>query len=127
MAVEFIWEDRGVVRKFYGQITVSDVIDSTRQLASDPRFDALRYKISDYSEGASPDFDLKDLELLSAETFGAALSNQRILSAAVTTDPVVLDIIEQFQQMIHDPYLKVFPTLAQARDWIAAHPPLRPF
>ena len=50
MPFELIWEPRGVCRRYFGAVTVAERQRSFDLICGDPRFDALRYTITDYRE-----------------------------------------------------------------------------
>ena len=48
MAYRLVWEHRGVYRQYLGDVTIAERRQSFDAIVSDPRFDDLRYTITDY-------------------------------------------------------------------------------
>ena len=48
MPYEQTWEPIGIVRRFWGHVTASEIIESTVIAQADIRFDLLRYVINDF-------------------------------------------------------------------------------
>ena len=90
-------------------------------ICSDLRFDALRYTVTDYLEVEGYEVTDDSTEEIAARHIGALLTNPQIVIAAVAVEPRVVAAIRHFISLgfISQPY-KVFPTMAEARAWIAA-------
>ena len=133
MAFELIWEQRGVYRRYFGDVTIAERKRSFERICADPRFDDLRYTITDYLHVDSYEITDEATEEIAALHVGPLQSNPSILITAVVTDDRIIAAIRYFiaLKFTEQPY-EIFPTLEGARSWIAAAraryvpPPPRP-
>lgn len=118
------WEPEGVLRRFHGQVTVAERQQSLAAICADPRFDRLRYAITDYLDVSEFGGTAQDTEEIAALHVAPLITNPGIVIAGVATHPVVLADIARFQALglIGDQPYQVFATVAEARAWIAQHP-----
>lgn len=115
------WQPRGLYRRYFGNLTLAERRASLQAIVTDERFDALRYVITDYLDvQAFEDEESATLES-AAQHIGPALTNWRILAAAVATRPDILASLATFKANA-PPGLRyeIFATEAEARAWIAA-------
>lgn len=128
MPYQLTWEPEGVYRQYLGRVPIAERTASFDAICSDPRFDALRYCITDYLGATVYEVDEVATMEIAARHVGAAHTNPGIVIAAVAVDPLVIGAIEHFKSLnfIPNPY-RIFPTLDDARAWVASllRPPLR--
>jgi hypothetical protein len=117
------WEPRGVYRRYFGEVTIEERLESFNAVCADPRFDDLRYTITDYLDIAR--YEVNDLatQEIAAMHIAPLHTNPRVMIAAVAVNPEVVSAIEAFiaLQFIAQPY-RIFPTLPDARSWIEQRP-----
>jgi len=128
MPYRLIWEAAGLYRQYHGDVTIDERLASFEAICADPRFDSLHYTITDYLEVAS--YELSDAATAEIAALHVAplVTNPRIVMAAVATRPDVVAAIRTFIDLgfTSAPY-RIFPTLQEARRWIARQaPPARP-
>ena len=127
MAFDISWEPRGLVRRYWGDVTIAERRESFEQIFADPRFDELQFTITDYLDVRQYEITSEATEEIAALHIGAVQTNPRILIAAVATDARVIEAIQHFIQldMTPSPY-RIFSSVADARAWIAQaqRPPL---
>lgn len=122
MPYQLTWEPEGVYRQYVGRVPIEERTASFDAICGDPRFDALRYCITDYLGATDYEVDEMATTEIAARHIGATRTNPRIVIAAVAVDPVVIGAIEHFKALnfIRNPY-RIFPTLAEARAWVGGH------
>jgi hypothetical protein len=122
MSFELSWEPRGVLRRYYGNVSIEERRRSLELICSDERFDTLRYTITSYL--AVAEYEVSDEATAEIAAFHIAplVTNPDIVIAAVTTRPDIIAAIEHFIELgfVCQPY-RVFPTEVAARDWISSH------
>jgi hypothetical protein len=125
MAFDLTWEPRGVYRRYWGDVTIAERRQSFELIFADPRFDDLLFTITDYLDVRDYEITSEATEEIAALHVGAAQTNPRVLIAAVVTDARIIRAIEHFiaLEMVPTPY-RIFPTVADARAWIAQTPSL---
>ncbi len=63
---EHNWEDRGLVRRFFGHVTADELARSAILGQQDPRFDTMRYVINDFRDCSSVDSPPEAIEEIAA-------------------------------------------------------------
>jgi hypothetical protein len=126
MPYSLVWEPDGVLVEFSGPLTARELIHSTRQLQSDPRFDEASYVINDLSLITGHQLSDEALRELSALNYGAFASHPNCRIVYVTTDEALagqLDAILMAPEMVSYE-IKSLPTVTAARDWLDSQPQL---
>ena len=122
MSFELSWEPRGVLRRYYGNVSIEERRRSLELICSDERFDTLRYTITSYL--AVAEYEVSDEATAEIAAFHIAplVTNRYIVIAAVATQPKIIAAIEHFIELgfVSQPY-RVFPTEVAARYWISSH------
>lgn len=127
MPCEITWEPRGIYRRFYGFVSVNEVMDSTTSVHGDSRFDDILYSIVDCLEVTGHGVKIPDLEMVAAYRQGASNSNARIVFAMVVVDEGVEGLLRHLDSIIGvgvNP-AHFFGTMAAARHWIEGTLPLQ--
>lgn len=121
MPYEITWEPEGVHRRYHGVMTIDERRRSFNDICGDPRFDSMRFSITDYLAVTRYEVDPAATEEIAALHSAAMLSNPSILIAAVAVRPDVVTAIRHFISLrfVNQPY-EVFADEASARAWIAA-------
>jgi hypothetical protein len=113
------WEAHGLHQKFFGVVTSPAFRQSVFEIYGDPRFDGLRYVITDFLDVQRFDVDLDTVVDVHTGNIGARVSNPNILVAIVTTDPKIIGFGQLASSQDMKSYsTEIFPTLEAARDWI---------
>lgn len=87
MAVDIIWEARGVTRHYHGVVTAGEFLQSITTVQSDPRFDTLAYSILDALDVTGTDVSDFEIKAVVAHSMGAMNSNATVKVALVVSDP----------------------------------------
>lgn len=120
MPCEIIWELRGVHRRYFGDVTIDERRQSFERICADPRFDDLRYAITDYLGVESYESTDEATEEMAALHVGPLRTNPNIIMAAVVVDERIIAAIRHFISLrfTTQPY-RIFPTVEAARAWIS--------
>jgi len=121
LGYELHWEDRGVVKRYFGQVSSEELLAPVVATEADERFDTLRFVINDFLEAKSVAFTQADIDAIAAHDMGAAVTNPYIKVAVVATQPEVIDLVQRYMQTAVRAYpTSIFSTMAEARAWVAA-------
>lgn len=121
MGYELHWEDRGVVKRYFGHVSGEELLAPVVATEADRRFDSLRFVINDFLEAKSVTFTQADIDLIAAHDMGAAATNPYIKVTVVATQPEVIDLVQRYMQAAVRAYpTSIFLTMAEARAWVAA-------
>lgn len=116
MAVQVTWEGCGVMWKFSGLVTPEEFLLTMRDTHADPRFDHVRFCISDYTEITGSMVDLEDVDLFSAYSHSATQSKYLVVAVVANNEETGAKVA-RFALGVAYP-LAVFNNLPEARDWI---------
>lgn len=111
---ELGWEIRGVVATYSGDLSANDVLDCHRCIASDPRFDDLRFAIVDTSLVQSLALTRADIEQIDAFLQGPACTNPNVKVVFVAKHPDVLAVLSSYDAMPGRAYKQVVCESAEA-------------
>jgi hypothetical protein len=120
MPYRLVWERAGVYRHYHGNVSIAERRASLDMICGDRRFDDLRYALTSYLEVDAYETSAESTAEIAAMHIGPMFTNPQILIVAVAQREDILASITEFQRhgFIQAPYV-VFPTLPEARDWIA--------
>ena len=126
MAYEIIWEPEGVIRQFSGSVSAREFMQSVEQVQGDSRYDEMRYIINDFSAATAAALSEEVLTELAVLYYGAYASNPNCRVVFVTTDTALAARVRKVLQQgpLVSYSAEVFPSVDQARDWLASQPQL---
>lgn len=122
MSYELIWEPQGVVKRFWGHVSDSDILNAVNSVCGDSRFDDLRFVINDLTGVESQSVSGAAIEHYAAERIGALQCNPRIASPFVASSPSALAIVKA----VTSPALgtehpwRIFSKVGDAREWLTS-------
>lgn len=120
MPYHLTWEPRGVVRRYVGRVPLSERVASLEAICADPRFDLLRYSITDFLAVEWLEGSAESSREIAARHIGPHATNPRIVMAAVAVEEQHLALIRDFVSLrFTDAPYRAFPTEVEARRWIA--------
>jgi hypothetical protein len=119
MPYRLTWERRGVYRQYLGDVTIRERLASFEAICGHPRFDEMRYCITDYLDVGQYEITTQATQEIAALHIAPMMTNPKVLIAAVAVRPDVLAAIHDFiaLQFTRQPY-RIFPTVHAARVWI---------
>lgn len=120
------WEGHGVFRRFFDVMTLKEFIDAYQEMCNDVRYEGIRYIISDYLEATPTDeFTEQALKQFAELERLRYYDSPDTVQAMVATDPRTLEYVRYYENIRVSPYcMRDFPTVAEARHWIASNPRL---
>ena len=120
MPYQVKWEPRGVYTRYYGIATGADMRGNIEDVCRDERFERHRYHILDFSDATEFSATEKELLVNCGVLVGAAFMNHQVMVAAVVTRENIRATLGRLHALGVSPFeAKIFPTLAEARRWIA--------
>jgi hypothetical protein len=122
MSYKLIWENRGVVKYFFDQVSAQDLVNSVIETESDARFDDYRYVINDFLDIAGCSATAAEVEDISVMDKGAAATNPNIRVAIVATHPEILALAKHYANSEINAYpTRIFSNRDDARAWVGAN------
>jgi hypothetical protein len=121
MPYELTWEEHGVYRRYFGNVTIEERARSFEEIVRDPRFGGLRYTITDYLGAESYEITDQATEEIAARHAGPLQNNPNIIIAAAVVDRNIVGAIEHFMAVktFSQPY-RMFSSVGAAREWISS-------
>jgi hypothetical protein len=115
-----VWEQpNGLLKRHFGQVTGSEVLEANCKAEEDARFDTLRYVINDFLDCTGVSVSPNEIEEIAAIDHGAATSNPNIRVAIVATHP---DVLAASTAYVTDPLCafatRIFNSMDDARSWL---------
>lgn len=126
MPYEVMWEDGGLVRRYFGEVTEDDVIASNREVRQNPMYSEIRYRISDYRDITNMSVSDGLAQWVAAINQEASEENPEVWDAVIASDARVKGLIHVYR-ISHEVMggswkTSIFTTVDEARDWIAERP-----
>ncbi|WP_193173652.1 hypothetical protein [Nisaea nitritireducens] len=102
MPIVINYTESGVHRVFSGHIDYVDVFQANGEIWGHPKWDKFRYMVDDLRDISSTSFNRDDAALTGKMHLPAASSNPRLRVAAISNDPKILPILEEFKPLMAD-------------------------
>lgn len=100
MAYQNIWEEKGLHRKFSGNITGHEVLSSNLSIHNDERFETISYVINDFSNIDSFDITRHDIEdFASIDTIASTYNNHLKVIIVAANDGVLKGAKQYLEHM----------------------------
>ncbi len=117
-----LWEDRGTVCEFSGDLKIEDIDEANERLSHDPRYYKHSYSIWDYSNSNLSRVHSGDLMSAVAMDLGAAVTLGKFKVGLVAADEHSRDLCEVYvreSKRFRSPWtFKVFAYIDEARAWV---------
>lgn len=116
------WEANGLCIEYSGTVSSPELFESVQELSSDPRFDSIRYILSDWGGSSPTQRTTDDIEKLTHYVNALAKTNPAIVNAVVTppNDESRQALAAFYVMLAGDRPWKTdcFGSMAEARAWI---------
>jgi hypothetical protein len=123
MPYEIVWENKGVLKRYFGRMTGKELLQGVNDICGSVRFDEIEYVIYDFLNCKS--LAVSDVEAVEAAAIedAAHFSNPRIRIAVVADDPQTIAIASRYASDATKVYpTRIFRTVDGARAWLMASP-----
>jgi hypothetical protein len=119
MSYELIWQARGVIKRFFGNVTAGEVQQATYKVEGHKHFDDVRYVLNDFLSCDSFSFVNDEVDEMAAIDGAAARINPNLRVAVVATLADVIAAAEHYASSELNKYpTRIFATLDDARKWL---------
>lgn len=122
MAVELIWEEKGVWARFMGLASDHDLQQVNLDVRSDPRFDTLNYGIVDFTDVTTLDFSTTAMRLVADHDVSASKRNPLLRLAVVGEQPLLMGMANIYRTVFDlrggTWEQRHFATIDEARAWL---------
>lgn len=123
MSYDLKWEDKGVSWKYYGQVSGKEIIEASKIIYGDPRFDELRYKLVDFLETETIEMDNHEIDVIASQHKASEMSNPNIKNAIVIRSSAS-QLATKFAAFFSDSSweVQIFQDLDKANNWLGREP-----
>lgn len=123
MAYELIWEPEGVVIKYSDFVSDADIQQANLDLFDDPRFEALKFEICDYTDVDGLDRSSEIVRWVAEFDIRASERNPSVRVAVVGEQPLLKGVTNMYRAEFELRGGKwgqgQFATVKEARIWLA--------
>ena len=123
MPYELIWEDRGVIFRFWDVVSDDDLKQSNLDAYGHPRFADIAYELVDFTNVTEFGFSNDTVRLVAEWDFKASKRNPSMRLAIVGEDKLLLGLANMYRLTLDSQggtwEQDAFATMDEARSWIA--------
>lgn len=123
MPNKIVWEPQGIYWKYTGKVSGKEIIDASTSVYGDPRFDNIKYKLTDFLDVESMEMSDNELTLLACQHKAAEKSRPNVKNAIVIRSEDA-ELAHKFSAFFTETTweVKVFNDLAEADEWLGRKP-----
>jgi len=116
-----IWESEGLYRKFTGEISGEEILDSNFELHIDPGFQEIKYIINDFSEVTGHTIENTHTKVYASTDDIVSQTKGELKIALVVTDTALISLAKTYREHMMDKVFEceIFQTIEDARKWVA--------
>ncbi|GAV19655.1 hypothetical protein MMIC_P0605 [Mariprofundus micogutta] len=120
MAHSSIWETDGLYRKFSGDISGYEILQSNIELQGDARFKNIEYVINDFTDVTSHSVEVVHTEAYASTDQIVSHTKHRLKIALVVPQVEMLALAENYCELMKGQLFEcdIFRSLEQARSWL---------
>ena len=126
MAHTYYWEEEGLYRKFFDEISGEEILTSNFEIHNEPEFINIKYIINDFNDVSGYTVK-KEHTGIYAKTDDIISNTKGKLNIAIVVKNEELKLFaESYRQQMKNRQFtcEIFDSLEEARDWVAKKPSL---
>jgi len=120
---ELIWEDRGVLHRYWDVVTGDELVQSNHNLYSDPKFKSIEYALAIFSKSVVLKASSTEVRLVAKSDAEASKRNPKLVIAIVGNQAVIRGLANLYRlqyEAIGGPWkVQYFETEEAARRWLS--------
>lgn len=115
------WEQEGLYRKFTGEVSGDEILESNFGLHTHPKFQAIKYIINDFTEVTGASMQTSSTKAFATSDDIISHSKGRLkIALVVTQDPFIALANSYREQMVGKLFeCEIFKTIGDARKWVS--------
>ncbi len=123
MPYELIWDDRGLLFRFWDVVTGDELVQCNLDAYSDPKFESIEYELAVFSDSVVFEASAETVRLVAELDVGASKRNPKIMVAIVASQTVIHGLANLYR-LQHEATggswrTEFFETEEEARRWLA--------
>jgi len=114
------WETDGLYRKFIGEISAYEILESNIELHQDSNFSHIKYVINDFSEVTGHSIEVTHTRIYASTDRLISAYKEELKIALVVTQAELVTLANSYrEQMLGEKFeCQIFKTIEEARVWI---------
>ena len=122
MSYKHQWEDEGVHVIYFDELKSEDIIKSNSVLVGNPKYNKIKYILSDFENITSAGVSDVDVEVSKLFAVNSSDYNKNVRVALISSNKMLQALIEQYinKTLVDIPgaQQKLFDNLSEARQWV---------
>ncbi len=112
------WPKRGAYKKFSGNVTMAELLNSLSEVQCNPDYGNFEFSITDFLEVENVALNEADVTTYVARAIGGEFTNDKLAIGIVVTDPDIISLLKtRYQPLVAYP-VGYFSTLEECGKWI---------
>ena len=118
----YTWETNGLLRKFTGEISPEDILQSNFELHIHPKFEEIKYIINDFTEVTDLIVDVSHTKIYASTDDIISDTKGKFNIAIVVTKDAHFDLANNYRNEMKNRSFKceIFQTIEDARKWVTS-------
>ena len=114
------WEAKGLYRKFTGEISVFEILDSNFKLHEHPDFQKIKYIINDFTEVTGHSIEASHTEVFAKTDEIASYTKGKLKIALLVTQAALIPLAKGYREQMKDKTFEceILQTIEAAREWV---------
>ena len=119
MSHSYVWEEAGLYRKFYGEVSGDEILESNFEVQGHEKFVSIEYVINDFLDVSSHSIKVSHTKAYASSDDIISKEKGALKIAIVVNNPALFDLAKNYQKLMHDNMFQcqIFSTLEDARGW----------
>lgn len=119
MGYKIEWGNNCIHIKYDGEVTLNDMITVNRLISRDPRYNLLKYNISDFLRVTNLIVSKEDIEQLSSFHFIPSLSNPNLKLCVVSDNIDIREKVSRYIDLMkgNEWRVKLFYNFEDSKEW----------
>jgi len=115
------WETQGLYRKFVGEISGDEILESNFELQSDPNFKNIKYVINDFTEVTGHTIESAHTKAYATSDDIISNTKGKLKIALVATQPSLAALANSYREQMKNNLFEceIFQAIKEARTWVS--------
>ena len=116
------WETEGLYRKFIGEISAYEILESNIELHNNANFSKIKYVINDFSNVTGHSVEITHTRIYASTDRLISDYKKELKIALVVTQAELIELAKSYrEQMLGERFeCQIFKAIGEARTWVGA-------
>ena len=114
------WEPDGLYRKFTGEISGEEILESNFELHVNPNFSNIKYIINDFTEITAHSIEIAHTKIYAKTDDIVSTTKGKLKIALVAAQAEHIDLAHNYREQMKDKLFEceIFNSIEDARNWV---------